>query len=749
MYRFQIKAVTQPGETIALVGSTLAMGSWDEAQRVPLQTRGDRYPLWWVDLEVSAMGAGASRDRPIESKVEYKYVKIGRDGQVMWEALGANRWVPIEPEPQPLVIVEDGEFGIIRPDPYGYLAAPPPQPSAPNHPAGLKIVVIGSSVALGCSAWLLRGWAWHLGQSLQQQYGHHLVNGSAVGANVGTTIARFAQMVAPEQPDVVIIALSLGNEGLAASPPQQYRAIQRRFENGLQQLLKLTQEIGARPVLGAVYPHGDYSLEHYRVLRDTHQRLLTWGVPVLDWLATVDDGKGRWQAGLSYDSAHPNAEGHYRMYTAIDPAIWHLPTGDRGTQAHPPTGAERRLYQDAGGFLLSALPQNGLRIVNTSSFPYTITPDWRAFQTALRAAQVPAGLYMATAKTGTVSSLFVRDDGQIHTVLTVPPATDLNFHPAFHFFAQTGSQVLFYDGHLGILKISDRRLYVINDSDHEYNIHPMWKDVRAALKAMPTGVYEDAAHPEAPFRTMMIGPDGLESRVKIPAQSVIGLDYQCSLAAIRRVAIIPLGDRCAVRMLLYKLEYDGPAFPFDLTRTTNLGDVADMVQNDFYDMWNPHWLHYNHEARRIYHRKWTGLSFAHEVEDSDDPVNDMTPVLERMRTRYSARAKRFWYTLQKCDKALFVRTGVCDRGSVMDLVYKLQMKCQGKQFRLLLISPQASDEFAQLPNVLHYNLEFNPDRMYEDLGHWQYCTEVMRGILDSLGISSQNLFWCPPNPPTA
>jgi hypothetical protein len=44
-------------------------------------------------------------------------------------------------------------------------------------------------------------------------------------------------------------------------------------------------------------------------------------------------------------------------------------------------------------------------------------------------------------------------------------------------------------------------------------------------------------------------------------------------------------------------------------------------------------------------------------------------------------------------------------------------------------------------------VEFNPDRMYDDLGHWMYCTSVMRGILESLGVSSKNLFWCPPKPP--
>ena len=41
--------------------------------------------------------------------------------------------------------------------------------------AGLKIVVIGSSVALGHKAWLLNGWSWLLGQTLQPS-GHQLVN---------------------------------------------------------------------------------------------------------------------------------------------------------------------------------------------------------------------------------------------------------------------------------------------------------------------------------------------------------------------------------------------------------------------------------------------------------------------------------------------------------------------------------------------------------------------------------------------
>ncbi len=752
MYRFQITAATKPGETIVLVGSCPELGSWDIANGVPLRTGGDRYPLWWVDVAFNGDVYNSdvyNGERTEPQRIEYKYVRLGQDGQAAWEGWGHNRWIPLEPElPAGCVIVEDGLFGNIHPHPYGYFADPIPQALSPKGAEGLKVVVIGSSVALGCSAWLLRGWSWRLSQALRDRYGHQLVNRSEIGANVSGTIARFSQVVTPEQPDIVIIALSLGNEGFASSSSQQRRAIQRHFENGLQQLIKMTRELGARPILGGLYPNGGYTAEHCDWLRETHDRMATWGVPLLDWWAVLADGSGRWQPGLAFDPAHPNTRGHQLMYEAIDLNLFQPIPKDLNPPQTLDVAGRVTLFQDPDGFEIGACKaENSFRILNTSPHTYQITPNWLTLQAALQTAAFPAGVYMAEAEaTGQLFSLFIQDEGQIATTLSLPPATDLTFYPAFHFFASQRFQVLFFDGPLKILRRGDRRLYLINKSDHEYNLHPMWSALRAAFKAMPTGLYEDPHHPEIPFRSLMVGREGLESRVKVPAQSAIALEYRCPLSEVNRVAILPLGDRCAVRMLLYKLEYDGPAFPFDLTRTTNLADVADLIQNDFRDMWNPAFLSYNAEEKRIYHTQWTGLSFAHEVEDYEDPVQDMSPIHERMQVRYSARAKRFSYTLEHCDKVLFVRTGGCDRATVIDLVEKLKSKCQDKPFRLLLISPQNSDEFAGLPNVLHQNLAFNPDRMYEDLGYWQHCTERMGEILKNLGISSKNLFWCPPNP---
>jgi hypothetical protein len=749
MYRFQIIGHTQTGESIGIVGSTPELGLWDITKCVYLNTSADRYPLWYIDIKIQP-----SLDLTERQKIEYKYVYIDANGIAEWEGFGWNRWIPIDPDHKSSkIVVDDGAFGYLQPYPFGYIEAEEPSVKllSDKKSEGLKIAVIGSSVAKGHKAWMFKGWASQLAESLQEKYGHQVVNLSEAGANVSKTIACFPSVIAPEQPDVVIIALSLGNEGLAYCQPHERRGAQRRFESGLQQLVKMTRALGARPILGGVYPHGDYNSEHYWLLRDTHQRMLNWGVPVLDWLGVLDDEQGRWKQGISFDPSHPNTIGHNLMYQTIDLNLFAIDK-DKLAKEKQYFGQpeEVPVYLDNAGFQVSAcLEEQSLRIVNSSPNNYTIAPYWQAIQTALkRKAGLIPGIYIAkNVNSGTLPFFAVQENGAIETTVEIPPGADLEYTSAFNLFAPNNSQLLFYDGHLGILKLDDRHLWIINESDKEYNIQPMWKEVRDLLKAMPSGVYDDPLNPDTPFRTMMIGNNGLESRVKAPPKSAVLFQYKCQLSDISRVAILPLGDRCAVRMMLYKMEYDGPAFPFDLTRTTNIADVADAIENGFYDMWNPAFLHYSAEAGRIYHSKWSGLSFAHEVEETDDPVNDMSPVFERMRDRYTARSGRFWYALKNCDQVLFVRTGIADRNGAIDLIHKLAYQCQGKPFQLLLLSPQSSDEFAGLDHVLHYNVEFNPDRMYDDLGHWMYCTDVMRGILESIGVSSKNLFWCPPKIP--
>ena len=59
-----------------------------------------------------------------------------------------------------------------------------------------------------------------------------------------------------------------------------------------------------------------------------------------------------------------------------------------------------------------------------------------------------------------------------------------------------------------------------------------------------------------------------------------------------------------------------------------------MAATGFSDMWNPEHLYYDGDLGRIFHRKWHGLSFAHEVEyeQGEDPIGNFAPIAERMRS---------------------------------------------------------------------------------------------------------------------
>ncbi|WP_292733029.1 CBM20 domain-containing protein [Nostoc sp. JL31] len=153
MYRFQISAYTQTGESIGLVGSTPELGLWDISKCVHLRTSGDRYPLWWTYIEIDIQESG---DR---QKVEYKYVRLDANGNARWESLlDTNRWIPIDSNNDAnTIIVDDGAFGYLQPYPFGYIENPAVRIPLDEESEGLKIVVIGSSVALGHKAWFGSG----------------------------------------------------------------------------------------------------------------------------------------------------------------------------------------------------------------------------------------------------------------------------------------------------------------------------------------------------------------------------------------------------------------------------------------------------------------------------------------------------------------------------------------------------------------------------------------------------------------
>ncbi|HEY6527280.1 MAG TPA: phage tail tube protein [Cellvibrionaceae bacterium] len=182
-----------------------------------------------------------------------------------------------------------------------------------------KIVVLGSSVASGTgSTGGTNGWAQRLSAALTN--GYTLVNKSIGGDTTQLCINRFNADVSSETPGIVIIGLSLANEGLhgAANPG----AIYSTFMNNMQTLLTKIQQIGAKAIIAGVYPNNLYTAGEYTVLKQADIALSKLGVPYFHFLGSVDDGSGHWQTGTFADEGHPNDVGAEALFRTIDLSVF-------------------------------------------------------------------------------------------------------------------------------------------------------------------------------------------------------------------------------------------------------------------------------------------------------------------------------------------------------------------------------------------------------------------------------------------
>mmetsp|Transcript_125967 Transcript_125967/g.352714 ORF Transcript_125967/g.352714 Transcript_125967/m.352714 type:complete len:203 (+) Transcript_125967:91-699(+) len=192
-----------------------------------------------------------------------------------------------------------------------------------------KMLVLGSSVAAGrnCEP-ETEGWAHQLARALGPR-GVDTVNMAVPGTNV----THWAQELDSEaggvlaDADIVVLSLSLGNEGLAATETEaEATGLAGRYAEGyrgLAQAARRRMRPGARLVLGGPYPNGGYSDFHLQALKTVYDVAHGWSEVdyFIDFLASpLHDGCGKWGPGLMSDEGHPNEEGHKCMHDCVDVA---------------------------------------------------------------------------------------------------------------------------------------------------------------------------------------------------------------------------------------------------------------------------------------------------------------------------------------------------------------------------------------------------------------------------------------------
>lgn len=184
---------------------------------------------------------------------------------------------------------------------------------------GKKIVVVGSSVAFGVGATAYNGWANMLKTTLEAD-GFTVENRGISGNTTANVLTRFDTDVASENPDFVIIALSLVNDGILAG---DYSNVYNTFKQNIITLIKQIIQIGAIPIIGGGYPHNSYTAAMYKYVKQWNMDLETMNVPYFNFLGACDDGSGNWITGTNDDDGHPNDTGHDIMYKTIPLGIFY------------------------------------------------------------------------------------------------------------------------------------------------------------------------------------------------------------------------------------------------------------------------------------------------------------------------------------------------------------------------------------------------------------------------------------------
>lgn len=189
-----------------------------------------------------------------------------------------------------------------------------------------NVTFFGSSVCNGTGAKNNHGYAWLLNNTnffdttIFKYY-----NASTGGDNTIKVeiFDRLTQKLYPTKPNIVVLGLSLGNEGILSPIDDDGREkILEQFRSRLKALADSLYNVGIKPVIVNCYAHTLFKTEQYLYTKKMNRIINTWEYPSVNVLGTIDDLSGKWVDNCVRDPWHPNDLGHEEMAYAFVPSLF-------------------------------------------------------------------------------------------------------------------------------------------------------------------------------------------------------------------------------------------------------------------------------------------------------------------------------------------------------------------------------------------------------------------------------------------
>ncbi|MFL9844187.1 T9SS type A sorting domain-containing protein [Flavobacterium rhizosphaerae] len=294
----------------SVVGSSIA-GGWGGDETLTYQGNG----VWQAEVDMTVVGTDTNPRFVFKANQSWSYVfkKItGSQHSVIMESVANEYGVPMSD-----IDLKYGNF-IITLDLGNYTYGIECVSIDPY-----KISFMGSSVINGQGATGLHGYAYLYNEILQDR----AINGSSpfyrsnISVNGNTTVSvlnRFEKDLVGDCSSYVVFGLALGNEGIHEAGQVAFD----QYNENLQQIIDMTEEIGKTPVVFNNYGRGDYNTTDYEFIKEMNLMMAQWDVPSTNLLGAMDNGTGNWVDGYWDDGLHPNDAGHAEFAYAIVPSLF-------------------------------------------------------------------------------------------------------------------------------------------------------------------------------------------------------------------------------------------------------------------------------------------------------------------------------------------------------------------------------------------------------------------------------------------
>jgi lysophospholipase L1-like esterase len=166
------------------------------------------------------------------------------------------------------------------------------------------------------------GYGQRLGRLLGPR-GFKVVNISVPGDTTEKVLARMEKDLFPLNPDFVVIALSLENEGIRGLWGKDSEQVYAGFKTGLREIINRCRQRGITPVLASCYPNDNFvQPADYARIKNMNMEIGTWDLPSINLLGALDNGDGQFVPGIAFDLDHPADLGHRELFHSIVPSLF-------------------------------------------------------------------------------------------------------------------------------------------------------------------------------------------------------------------------------------------------------------------------------------------------------------------------------------------------------------------------------------------------------------------------------------------